>query len=73
MDIIDAGSEREMADTEAAVRAARAKAERLEAEATGYCLACNSSVPEGHRWCDVDCRSDYERYRKALKRAGIDQ
>ena len=28
--------------------------------ATGRCLSCNSILPLGHRWCDADCREDYE-------------
>ncbi len=70
MDIIDAGSEREMADTEAAVRAARAKAERLEAEATGVCLWCGEDLDKG-RWCNTECNRDWSRHQEAKRRAGV--
>ena len=31
------------------------------AEYTGQCLYCDASVPEGHRWCDADCRDGWQR------------
>lgn len=30
----------------------------------GYCYNCEEPVAEGMRWCDTDCRSDYERRKK---------
>lgn len=27
----------------------------------GSCHSCAAPVGEGHRWCDVDCRTDWER------------
>ncbi|PZQ21150.1 MAG: hypothetical protein DI569_12860 [Sphingopyxis macrogoltabida] len=34
--------------------------------ATGHCLNCGEPMPEGRRWCDADCRDDWqaERARK---------
>lgn len=29
--------------------------------ATGECLNCGELLPAGLRWCDADCRNDYER------------
>lgn len=31
---------------------------------TGYCLNCgpDTPLPEGHRWCDSNCRNDWEKY-----------
>lgn len=29
--------------------------------ATGKCLTCDEPMPAGHRWCDADCRDDFER------------
>lgn len=29
--------------------------------ATGLCLYCSSEVSNGLRWCNSDCRNDYER------------
>jgi hypothetical protein len=31
-----------------------------EVEAVGLCLNCSAAVPEGHRWCDADCRDDWQ-------------
>ncbi len=34
----------------------------LDAEPTGYCLNCgNPDILKGTRWCDKDCRQDWER------------
>lgn len=30
------------------------------AQATGRCLFCNKRVRKGLRWCDADCRDDWE-------------
>lgn len=29
--------------------------------ATGLCLACEESVPDGRRWCDASCRDEWEK------------
>ena len=29
-------------------------------EATGFCLNCGEPLPAGQRWCDTDCRDDWE-------------
>lgn len=29
--------------------------------ATGFCLHCDTDLPEGVRWCNADCRDDWER------------
>jgi hypothetical protein len=28
--------------------------------ATGFCLNCAEPLPGGRRWCDADCRDDWE-------------
>lgn len=70
MDIIDQGSEREIADTELAVKVARAKADSLEAEATGSCLWCGEALARG-RWCNSECNRDWSRHQEAKRRAGV--
>ena len=30
-------------------------------KASGYCLYCEDPVPPGSRWCDTDCRNDWEK------------
>jgi len=32
----------------------------LEAEVTGECLNCFEPVGFGMRWCDADCRKDWD-------------
>lgn len=39
-------------------------------KADGRCHNCNSLVPPGLRWCDADCREDWERDQRAAKRGG---
>lgn len=33
--------------------------------ATGYCLCCDEPLPPGQRWCNADCREDWERITRA--------
>lgn len=32
-----------------------------EVHATGYCLNCGEDMPDNQRWCDADCRDDWEK------------
>lgn len=34
------------------------------AQATGFCLYCDAPLNPGQRWCDADCRDDWEKYIK---------
>lgn len=29
--------------------------------ATGFCLSCGEALKNGRRWCDAECRDDFER------------
>ena len=42
-----------------------------EAEETGYCLFCGEPLPPGRRWCDKDCRDDWEREQKLRRNKGM--
>ncbi len=44
---------------ETLVRAARDKKSTIEA--TGACLFCDEPVESPKRWCDVECRNEWER------------
>jgi hypothetical protein len=33
-------------------------------EATGVCLNCEAPLAEGRRWCNADCRDDWERQQR---------
>jgi hypothetical protein len=39
-------------------------ASQLEAEATGFCLYCQTKLPKPKRWCDSYCLKDWETYIK---------
>lgn len=57
-DIIDRASDREQIDRDRAIDAARSAAPA--AKANGHCLWCNAELPHGKRWCDAECREDWE-------------
>jgi hypothetical protein len=48
------------------------ESERHERElaAIGACHNCEASVPPGARFCDRDCRDDYEKRRATARRLG---
>jgi hypothetical protein len=29
--------------------------------AVGWCLHCETAVPDGYRWCGPECRDDWDR------------
>ena len=39
-----------------------------EAEFTGECLWCSEEVISPKRWCDADCRNDWEKDKKRRNR-----
>jgi hypothetical protein len=39
-------------------------------EATGFCLNCGAALAQGLRWCDPDCRVDWERLDVVLRQRG---
>lgn len=63
-DEADIASDREELDRSLAIMAAR-KPMML---ATGECHNCGASVPSGAKFCDVDCRDDWER-RNSMRRS----
>lgn len=34
---------------------------RHSIQPTGNCLNCDERLDDGRRWCDTDCRNDWER------------
>lgn len=62
MDIYDRATEREEQDRELALKRLRPTGP----EATGACLWCGEDLPPAQpdkpapRWCDCDCRNDWE-------------
>ncbi|HWO99754.1 MAG TPA: hypothetical protein VNL74_03920 [Methylococcus sp.] len=61
MDLADRAQQVEEWDRE--IRVANLRANPPEAEPVGVCLYCGATLPEGRRWCDADCRDDWERVR----------
>ena len=63
MDIYDRATEREEQDRELALKRMRPAGPA----ATGWCLNCGADLPAQQpglpapRWCDCDCRNDWER------------
>ena len=42
-------------------------------KAIGHCLNCETPLPKGMRWCDADCRHDWELLGKKEDAAGDDE
>jgi hypothetical protein len=37
-------------------------------QATGFCLNCGEPLSDGRRWCDTDCRNDWQRMESDQRR-----
>lgn len=60
-DDIDVAQEQQQRLHDARIQDARARAGQLEVKATGYCLSCGEPLAAGLRFCDTDCRDDYQK------------
>lgn len=60
MDDADRAQLREIQDRDAAERACRARARHASLPYTGQCHNCGAITGGGRRFCDEDCRDDYE-------------
>lgn len=58
-DLYDQATAREEEDRERAIARARSLAAALPF--VGCCYNCDALVPDGHRFCDTDCRDDWQR------------
>lgn len=58
-DIVDEANELAQQAVDNAIESARNATP--VAKATGKCLNCGYQVAPGHRWCDADCREDWQR------------
>jgi len=54
----DQATEREMRDTELAIQVARQSNRNIPS--TGVCYNCGETLAGELRWCDRDCRDDWE-------------
>ena len=59
-DIIDNANDLVALAEDTALKNIRANL-KPEAEYTGECLWCSEELPKPKRWCDADCRNDWER------------
>lgn len=60
MDVID----RAQMEIEHEAARRRPKADKKEAEETGFCLYCGEPLTKGRRWCDAECRDSWEKEQK---------
>lgn len=63
-DDIDIAQENQQRLHDARINQARSRAGQLEVKATGYCLNCDEPLASGLRFCDADCRDDYQKMNK---------
>ena len=47
-------------ELELAINLSKARRPRVTLIACGSCYNCESIVPDGHLFCDSDCRDDFE-------------
>lgn len=64
MDIADLAQEIEHLPVTAAIAAARNHTDTIPP--CGQCYNCQASVPDGHRFCDADCRDDYTKRARTI-------
>lgn len=66
---IEAADRRREIELEMGIREIQRRAgERVAA--TGWCLDCGEEVPSPRRWCDADCRDQWEKRETARRKAG---
>jgi hypothetical protein len=68
MDDADRAADREDIARDAAVAAIRQRIEGMPS--LGYCYYCGEALRAGKRFCDSDCRDDYDRQEQHRKRSG---
>ena len=68
MDDADRASEREDIARAAALEAVRRRFDSLPP--LGCCYYCGEALRAGKRFCDSDCRDDYDRQEKMRSRTG---
>lgn len=65
-DIFDQASDREQLERDLAIASARKHF--ASAHVTGHCLWCNAELEQGKRWCDAECREDWELDQESRRR-----
>jgi hypothetical protein len=67
-DIFDQASDLEAYHRDAAIAYQRHGLKELPD--VGICYFCHSITPPGHRFCDTDCRDDYQAEQKQRRASG---
>lgn len=70
MDIADEGSLHQEMANEAALEAQRRRADAAKLAYSGTCYYCLSEVKSPLRFCDQDCRNDFDEEQRILKAQG---
>lgn len=65
-DISDQATIREEQERDINIGLARKQSRQLPY--IGVCYYCDARLPEGHRFCDADCRDGYEHEQEAMRR-----
>lgn len=60
-DVLDLAQEQTEYLHEKRIKELRTRAGTLEVQPTGYCLSCGETVATGRRFCDADCRDDWQK------------
>lgn len=60
-DIFDQASERETIDRELAIASTLQRINASKLPATGACHNCAERLPASELFCDIDCKTDYEK------------
>ena len=63
MDDLDIASEREQIARDRAIESLRNA--KSDIYSTGFCLGCGEQIAAQLRWCDIDCRDDWQRFNKS--------
>lgn len=63
VDIVDVANDRAMQEVTSKLSQVDTKPEAAE---TGFCLFCGKCVDLGQRWCDSNCRDDWQYDQKRL-------
>ena len=66
-DICDRAADEEERERAECLRKQTLKAAQME-QPCGFCFNCDAHVGVGKRFCDGDCRDDFERRARAKKR-----
>jgi hypothetical protein len=62
-DDIDRANDTMQYATDVAIHNASVEAHKI-VNSTGQCIWCSDKVKDEMRWCSIECRDEYQRYKK---------